>query len=126
MVFAEPGHVTVQRGVATAMVENHRAAVTALPTGEGDTPVTRCPDRRTGAGGVIDALMGTHNAQDRVFARGGKPRTDARELDWHAQEAFLYRAAFVIVIRSEEHTSELQSLMRISYTVLCLKKNTKQ
>src|SRR3546814_8017916 len=26
--------------------------------------------------------------------------------------------------RSEEHTSELQSLMRISYAVLCLKKNT--
>src|SRR3546814_10356682 len=30
------------------------------------------------------------------------------------------------VIRSEEHTSELQSLMRISYAVFCLKKkNTK-
>src|SRR3546814_10520279 len=28
-------------------------------------------------------------------------------------------------IRSEEHTSELQSLMRTSYAVLCLKKNTK-
>src|SRR3546814_5327873 len=27
-----------------------------------------------------------------------------------------------IVIRSEEHTSELQSLMRISYAVFCLKK----
>src|SRR3546814_10222906 len=27
------------------------------------------------------------------------------------------------VIRSEEHTSELQSLMRISYAVFCLKKN---
>src|SRR3546814_3660940 len=26
-------------------------------------------------------------------------------------------------IRSEEHTSELQSLMRISYAVFCLKKN---
>src|SRR3546814_7147884 len=26
-------------------------------------------------------------------------------------------------LRSEEHTSELQSLMRISYAVLCLKKN---
>src|SRR3546814_10379992 len=26
--------------------------------------------------------------------------------------------------RSEEHTSELQSLMRISYAVLCLKKNS--
>src|SRR3546814_4991240 len=30
-------------------------------------------------------------------------------------------------IRSEEHTSELQSLMRISYAVFCLKKkNTKK
>src|SRR3546814_5630179 len=27
--------------------------------------------------------------------------------------------------RSEEHTSELQSLMRISYAVLCLKKKNK-
>src|SRR3546814_2181845 len=30
------------------------------------------------------------------------------------------------VQRSEEHTSELQSLMRISYAVFCLKKKTKQ
>src|SRR3546814_10844136 len=32
-----------------------------------------------------------------------------------------------VLIRSEEHTSELQSLMRISYAVFCLKKkkNTK-
>src|SRR3546814_1150714 len=29
------------------------------------------------------------------------------------------------VDRSEEHTSELQSLMRISYAVFCLKKKTK-
>src|SRR3546814_6329346 len=29
-------------------------------------------------------------------------------------------------LRSEEHTSELQSLMRISYAVFCLKKKTKQ
>src|SRR3546814_3380006 len=28
--------------------------------------------------------------------------------------------------RSEEHTSELQSLMRISYAVFCLKKNKEQ
>src|SRR3546814_9843941 len=28
------------------------------------------------------------------------------------------------LVRSEEHTSELQSLMRISYAVLCLKKKT--
>src|SRR3546814_10181203 len=30
------------------------------------------------------------------------------------------------MIRSEEHTSELQSLMRISYAVFCLKKTTTQ
>src|SRR3546814_8030580 len=29
---------------------------------------------------------------------------------------------YVVGIRSEEHTSELQSLMRISYAVVCLKK----
>src|SRR3546814_3653535 len=29
-------------------------------------------------------------------------------------------------LRSEEHTSELQSLMRISYAVFCLKKNKKK
>src|SRR3546814_5826616 len=29
------------------------------------------------------------------------------------------------VVRSEEHTSELQSLMRISYAVFCLNKKTK-
>src|SRR3546814_1060295 len=30
--------------------------------------------------------------------------------------------AFEIMLRSEEHTPELQSLMRISYAVFCLKK----
>src|SRR3546814_1124358 len=30
------------------------------------------------------------------------------------------------LVRSEEHTSELQSLMRISYAVFCLKKKTKE
>src|SRR3546814_2720828 len=30
-----------------------------------------------------------------------------------------------VLVRSEEHTSELQSLMRISYAVFCLKKKTK-
>src|SRR3546814_2066311 len=31
----------------------------------------------------------------------------------------------LFLLRSEEHTSELQSLMRISYAVFCLKKKTK-
>src|SRR3546814_1794132 len=32
----------------------------------------------------------------------------------------------VMLMRSEEHTSELQSLMRISYAVFCLKKKKKR
>src|SRR3546814_6484288 len=39
----------------------------------------------------------------------------------------LSRAAIeTLAIRSEEHTSELQSLMRISYAVFCLKKKKEQ
>src|SRR3546814_8638046 len=34
-------------------------------------------------------------------------------------------ALFSVPVRSEEHTSELQSLMRISYAVFCLKKKNK-
>src|SRR3546814_4973488 len=39
-------------------------------------------------------------------------------------EALLRRfyRRFDAIVRSEEHTSELQSLMRISYAVFCLKK----
>src|SRR3546814_20430117 len=40
----------------------------------------------------------------------------------HTVEAVLDRAAGVVRLRSEEHTSELQSLMRTSYAVFCLKK----
>src|SRR3546814_9500065 len=36
------------------------------------------------------------------------------------------RAVPKIASRSEEHTSELQSLMRISYAVFCLKKKKKK
>src|SRR3546814_4652496 len=34
-------------------------------------------------------------------------------------------ALHLVDVRSEEHTSELQSLMRISYAVFCLKKKKK-
>src|SRR3546814_1419348 len=46
-----------------------------------------------------------------------------------ARQFFLLRRGQMVdIIRSEEHTSELQSLMRISYAVFCLKKkkNTKK
>src|SRR3546814_2770911 len=38
---------------------------------------------------------------------------------------FEYFELSALLIRSEEHTSELQSLMRISYAVFCLQKKTK-
>src|SRR3546814_8945370 len=38
----------------------------------------------------------------------------------------LVNGRFRLLRRSEEHTSELQSLMRISYAVFCLKKKKKK
>src|SRR3546814_2686678 len=46
--------------------------------------------------------------------------------DHHVVAEVLHAAAAVVLgHRSEEHTSELQSLMRISYAVFCLKKKKK-
>src|SRR3546814_8473302 len=59
------------------------------------------------------------DAVDRSGAGNGagkKYRRDKKRID---ERAFLHGP------RSEEHTSELQSLMRISYAVFCLKKKTK-
>src|SRR3546814_10916978 len=68
----------------------------------------------------------------RELARGPRPRRQRRDREQEQQEA-VERAAFAApagvdvppALRSEEHTSELQSLMRISYAVFCLKKKTK-
>src|SRR3546814_6651241 len=43
----------------------------------------------------------------------------------HIGHAYEGIATDVMARRSEEHTSELQSLMRISYAVFCLKKKNK-
>src|SRR3546814_9919534 len=45
----------------------------------------------------------------------------SRRVDWPVLVARL-KAVTQGQMRSEEHTSELQSLMRISYAVFCLKK----
>src|SRR3546814_2683863 len=63
---------------------------------------------------------------DRVARRLAHDHEDQRS-DAHRSTVSTKRnrpAAFAarIVSRSEEHTSELQSLMRISYAVFCLKK----
>src|SRR3546814_7613328 len=59
-----------------------------------------------------------------IFATGGDARVDpayARNMA-AAREAGIRTGPIHRYSRSEEHTSELQSLMRISYAVFCLKK----
>src|SRR3546814_6074756 len=51
---------------------------------------------------------------------GGRRGCEAETCPPHAS----CHLALIVSARSEEHTSELQSLMRISYAVFCLKKKT--
>src|SRR3546814_7287392 len=44
---------------------------------------------------------------------------------WSQRSGEMKMAKVLVLYRSEEHTSELQSLMRISYAVFCLKKKKK-
>src|SRR3546814_8022334 len=57
------------------------------------------------------------------YAAAGAPRVLRTAQRAVQREALLRQAEFPG--RSEEHTSELQSLMRISYAVFCLKKKKK-
>src|SRR3546814_5640122 len=58
------------------------------------------------------------------------PRMKARLMATSDTVSFGYEqvpaGAKTAMVRSEEHTSELQSLMRISYAVFCLKTKTKK
>src|SRR3546814_1903730 len=47
------------------------------------------------------------------------------EYQWEQGRELLGPRDVLVIDRSEEHTSELQSLMRISYAVFCLKKKKK-
>src|SRR3546814_3161757 len=58
--------------------------------------------------------------------RGWEAQSMVRRGDWKGWDTMMLLgidlAGKRLGIRSEEHTSELQSLMRISYAVFCLKK----
>src|SRR3546814_9651386 len=58
-----------------------------------------------------------------VFRPGGDPVIDGRLNLWRGFGVDPAPGDWALM-RSEEHTSELQSLMRISYAVFCLKKKT--
>src|SRR3546814_2931599 len=57
----------------------------------------------------------------RVGTSAGGARAKA-VIAWHPQTGEVRSGQVAAGERSEEHTSELQSLMRISYAVFCLKK----
>src|SRR3546814_8231582 len=71
-----------------------------------------------------DRLAFRVDGGDGIGAVGRAAVRDARQRDRHG-DADRLSAAGAGPYRSEEHTSELQSLMRISYAVFCLKKKKK-
>src|SRR3546814_4582300 len=86
--------------------------------------------------GPVAVITARQLAAFRAFLRAESIRTNTVLLAPEAaDDAFLSYSfearvcplalASVTRVRSEEHTSELQSLMRISYAVFCLKKKTK-
>src|SRR3546814_1742048 len=61
-------------------------------------------------------------AEGRMGIFIGLDRREGGAEDDRQPQAFLQPLAVAVDQRSEEHTSELQSLMRTSYAVFCLKK----
>src|SRR3546814_7848612 len=78
-----------------------------------------------GGGGKISRLMGDFGRGLKSFKKNIKEDENPNESDPQKIDAD-NTADRVAEPRSEEQTSELQSLMRISYAVFCLKKKKKQ
>src|SRR3546814_6287716 len=82
--------------------------------------VGAAPSMTTLVLGVLGALIGSVSLSGSVIAWA--------KLDGRMDKRYTFpgQQLFNAAVRSEEHTSELQSLMRTSYAVFCLKKkNTK-
>src|SRR3546814_6338531 len=130
----EIGDVRV-RAVGTAFSVRREANGVDVQVTEGVVEVWRVGDeaniRRVSAGkrafvapdkAVVSVAAATE-AIDRALAwRTGQLVFDG---DTVAEAVAEFNRYNVRKIRSEEHTSELQSLMRISYAVFCLKKKNK-
>src|SRR3546814_6789920 len=73
-------------------------------------------------------VIGAHHFDEAQRQIAGSDEFDHRGEFIIIDPAHQHRVQFDAVkpsVRSEEHTSELQSLMRISYAVFCLKKKQK-
>src|SRR3546814_10561095 len=91
-------------------------------------PASACPrDQRAEAPanriGVLFGECFTDNAANIIFTQGGRVEVMGHALSFLLLMRLLVRQSGLpgISFRSEEHTSELQSLMRSSYAVFCLK-----
>src|SRR3546814_4560873 len=94
-----------------------------LPDGERAVGVRRRPGSGRGTARVAAETGQAHGQPGQIWCDAGSARAcrttgraaaeDRFPVDRHQR-------------RSEEHTSELQSLMRISYAVFCLKKNKRE
>src|SRR3546814_2664307 len=88
-----------------------------------------CPRRLIGRGGFsvapmagTDAMMLRRRLMHRPLGPGNKSRDDSSVSSALSSHVANWSRIGRLRMRSEEHTSELQSLMRISYAVFCLKK----
>src|SRR3546814_7585838 len=77
---------------------------------------------RLGAVAIVDGLEEGIGAAELGERRSGRQRARRRGGEQGQEGKAEFRASEHGGRRSEEHTSELQSLMRISYAVFCLKK----
>src|SRR3546814_4373833 len=92
-----------------------------------------CPTARPGAGVAGRAAAKLRSRHPQLHSLRDGTRRDRRAQGQSRQRLFQEAEEFSAgsegpesAIRSEEHTSELQSLMRISYAVFCLKKKKKR
>src|SRR3546814_1403299 len=101
----------------------HRRPPAALAGGERGLPQPRrfcqqLDSRRVGSGSRVAARCPpSQQPVDKFVCLGIRDRAESAALGTNPPCRYYPR-----VMRSEEHTSELQSLMRISYAVFCLKK----
>src|SRR3546814_10492610 len=80
---------------------------------------------------VFDTVADRYDLMNDLMSGGVHRLWKAALIDWLRPRAGMHLLDVAggtgdIAFRSEEHTSELQSLMRISYAVFCLKKNKPQ
>src|SRR3546814_4360929 len=86
-------------------------------------PADSAPPGATGFGGASHIRVATkYPATTRRWFEGQGIQAECIKLNGAMEIAPKLGLASHIVDRSEEHTSELQSLMRNSYAVFCLKK----